>query len=145
MTSIVQSLVVRHMKRTSVGAFVRGSVGHALPFLLPTDVVVGVYRNAPPHLDELVIFTLDSIVLTGGAGAVRIGLDRIIGCETPPAKDTADSVVVITCDGRQSIRANGRFGPNGSRRDAYCLLMLLRAIVHRNQKGPDLLRRREWA
>ena len=134
MPVLVYSVVRRHMKRTSPGAFTRYEEAGAPPLevaLSPGETVVGWYRNPTPWEDALIIFTSEAFYVVDGGRVDRVAVADIIGYEDPKSKTDVTGVRVLTRDGFRFVRIAGSFGPSGNRKDAYSFIMVVRALIPR--------------
>jgi hypothetical protein len=132
MAVLVYSVVRRHMKRTSPGAFTSFEPGPTVggePPLRPAEPVIGWYQNPHPWQDSFVIFTSEALYVVEAGRSDRIAIADIIGYEDPETKSEATGVRVLTNDGGRFIRIAGSFGPSGNRKDAYSFIMVLRALI----------------
>ena len=132
MAVLVYSVVRRHMKRTSPGAFTVLEHAEALPIELlmgPGESAVGWYRNPPPWERYLVIFTSEALYLSEGERVERIPIADIVGYESPGSKTDVTGVRVLTNDGFRFVRVAGCFGPGGNQKDAYSFIMVVRALI----------------
>lgn len=129
---LVYSVVRRHMKHTSPGAFTRYQDGDVLPVEVtrgPGETFVGWYRNPAPWQDAFIVFTSESLYVIDGDRMGRIPLADIVGYEEPKSKTDVTGVRVLTKDGFHFVRIAGSFGPYGNQKDAYSFIMVLRALI----------------
>jgi hypothetical protein len=132
MAVLVYSVVRRHMKDTSDGAFtVLDGVGElpAKLSLVPGETLVGSYRNPPPWEHCWIVFASESIYLVDEHRAERISIGDIVGYESPGSKSDVTGVRVLTKHGFRFVRVAGCFGPNGNQKDAYSFIMVIRALI----------------
>ena len=131
MPALVYSIVRRHMKRTSPGAFTEPGADSEVPVKLslgPEETIVGWYRNPAPWQQALIIFTSEAFYVVGEEGTDRIAVADIVGYEDPQSKSEVTGVRVLTRDGFRFVRIAGSFGPAGNRKDAYSFIMVVRAL-----------------
>ncbi len=132
MAVLVYSVVRRHMKRTSPGAFTRYEEGAVLPVDVspgPGETIVGWYRNPAPWQDAFIVFTSEAFYVVDGGRIDRIAVADMIGCEDPKSKSDVTGVRVLTKDGFRFVRIAGSFGPSGNQKDAYSFIMVVRAVL----------------
>lgn len=132
MAVLVYSVVRRHMKRTSPGAFTRSEDGAAPPVelsLSPDDTVVGWYRNPAPWQESFVVFTSQAFYVVENGRTDRIAVADIVGYEDPKSKTDFTGVRVLTKDGFRFVRIAGSFGPSDNQKDAYSFIMVVRALI----------------
>jgi len=132
MAVLVYSVVRRHMKRTSPGAFTRFDGSQEVPVqlqLAENETIVGWYRNPPPWEHYLIVFTSDAFYVVDDGRIERIAVSDILGYESPKSKTDITGLRVLTKDGFRFIRVAGSFGPIGNQKDAFSFLMVVRAIV----------------
>jgi hypothetical protein len=132
MAVLVYSVVRRHMKHTSPGAFTRYEEGAVLPveFSLGTgETIVGWYRNPAPWQDAFVVFTSEALYIVNGGQIDRVAVADIVGYEDPKSKTDVTGVRLLTKDGFHFVRVAGSFGPGDRRKDAYSFIMVVRALV----------------
>lgn len=132
MTALVYSVVRRHMKHTSPGSFTRHKEGAALPVDLSAsadETVVGWYRNPAPWQDSLIIFTSKALYVGEAGQLERIAVSEVVGYEDPTSKAEVTGVRILTKAGFRFVRIAGSFGPSGNQKDAYSLIMVLRALI----------------
>ena len=146
MAVLVYSVVKRHMKRTSPGAFTEydGSTGMPVELALgPGETIVGWYRNPEPWQGCLIVFTSEAFYVVDHGRTDRIAVADIVGYEDPKSKNDATGVRVLTKDGFRFVRIAGSFGPSGNQKDAYSFIMVVRAVcpsepvVATNHDPPD--------
>jgi hypothetical protein len=128
---LIYSVVRRYMKRTSPGAFTAFEGVSEVPAsvaLAPGETAIGLYRNPSPWRDSSILFTSTALYLLNSENTERLGVDDIIGYESPPKTDVT-GVRVLTRDGFRFVRVAGCFGPNGNRKDAFSFVMLVRALI----------------
>jgi len=106
------------------------------------ELAIGTYRNPPPWDRHSLVFTDKAIYLVTDGEVDRIALGAITDCALSGTKAEADGVTIKTRDDTKIIRATGSHGTGGKFKDAYSLLMVLRAIVRSNvadcaARGPD--------
>jgi hypothetical protein len=129
---LVYSVVRRHMKRTSPGAFTRYEEGAVLPMKVtpgPGETIVGWYRNPAPWQDAFIVFTSEALYVVDSDRIDRIAVADIVGYEDPKSKTDVTGVRVLTKDGFRFVRIAGSFGPSGNQKDAYSFIMVLRALI----------------
>lgn len=142
MPVLVYSVVRRHMKRTSPGAFTRYEEGAVLPSELASLVtsaeerIVGWYRNPAPWQDALILFTSDAMYVVEAGRTYRLAVADIVGYESPKSKADVTGLRVLTRDGFRFVRVAGSFGPNGNQKDAFSFLMVVHALVPRTPGAP---------
>ena len=132
MAALVYSIVRRHMKRTSPGAFTDQQAGGEVPTklsLAADETIVGWYRNPAPWQQNLIIFTSEAFYVVDGERTDRIAIADIVGCEDPKSKADVTGLRVLTKDGFRFVRVAGSFGPSGNQKDAYSFLMVVRALI----------------
>jgi hypothetical protein len=132
MNVLVYSVVRRHMKRTSPGAFTRLEGGAAVPVELspnPGETIIGWYRNPAPWQESLVVFTSEAFYVVEAGHTDRIAVADIVGYEDPKSKTDVTGVRILTKDGFRFVRIAGSFGPSGNQKDAYSFIMVVRALV----------------
>ena len=140
MPLLVYSVVRRHMRRTSSGAFTRGDAG-VCPVSLSLEEgeeIVGWYTNPAPWLRSRVVFTSLAIWAIEGERANRIANAAIVGYEEPKSKTDIDGLCVVATDGPHFVRVAGSFGPHGIQKDAFSFLMVVRAIASANARTGSL-------
>ncbi|WP_437805221.1 hypothetical protein [Sorangium sp. So ce1078] len=131
---LVYSVVRRHMKHTSPGAFMRYEDGAVLPVeFTPNrdETIVGWYQNPAPWQDTFIVFTSEALYIVDGGRLYRIAVADIVGYEDPKSKTDVTGVRVLTKDGFRFVRIAGSFGPSGNQKDAYSFIMVLRALIPR--------------
>lgn len=134
--NIDSSLIRRHMKRSPNFVVCNDESRAPFPLLLePEESLVGRLQSPPPWQDPHVVFTSKAIHTTENGHVTRIGLDRIVGYETPKEKANLPGISIRTPDGSQFIRAAGRYGPGEKYSDAFNLIMILRVLVDRKGTG----------
>lgn len=128
----VYSVVRRHMKRTSPGAFTvyDGTVESPVNLALaPSESIIGWYRNPPPWDDCVIVFTPEAFYLADSGRVDRIPISDIIGYESPKSKADVTGVRVLIKEGFHFVRIAGSFGPGGNQKDAYSFIMVVRALI----------------
>ncbi|XYH92479.1 hypothetical protein ACMHYB_31950 [Sorangium sp. So ce1128] len=131
---LVYSVVRRHMKHASPGAFTRYEEGAALPVEFtpsPGETIVGWYQNPAPWQDAFIVFTSEALYTVDGGRIGRLAVADIVGYEDPKSKTDVTGVRVLTKDGFRFVRIAGSFGPSGNQKDAYSFIMVLRALIPR--------------
>jgi len=126
------------MKRTSPGAFTLADGAARLPLelaLAPGESAIGWYRNPPPWEHDLIVFTSEAIYLVTDDKVERVLLNDIVDYESPKSKENVQGLRVRTKDGFRFIRIAGSFGPNGNRKDAFSLGMVLLTLVRANYRA----------
>ena len=134
MATLVYSVVRRHMKRTSPGAFTRFDGASEPPVevsLTHGETIVGWYRNPHPWQDNVIVFTSEAFIVVDGQRVERIPVGEIVGYESPKSKTDVTGVRVLTNDGFRFVRVAGSFGPSGSQKDAFSFIMVVRALIPR--------------
>jgi len=129
---LVYSVVRRHMKRTSPGAFTMNDGKTAPPVTVelgPDEALVGWYRNPPPWENSVILFTSSALHVSDGDRIDRVAVEDIVGYQDPKSKSDVTGVRVLTKNGFRFVRIAGSFGPNGNQKDAYSFIMLVRALV----------------
>lgn len=134
-TLFIDALVRRHMSGT--GRYTEGC-GFSAPLEVTGEVVVGWYRNPPPWEASLIVFTDKAAYSVEEGRTIRVGYADIEGYELPSKSDPS-GVRVRTRDGFRFLRAAGAFGPNDARKDAFSVVMLVRALIRANEMGATLL------
>ena len=132
MTWITSSVVRRHMKRTSPGAFTPSDHKEQLPVALSLtndESVIGWYRNPPPWETCLIVFTSEAFYIIDAEHVDRVTWDSLVGYENPESKADVTGIRVLTNDGFRFVRVAGSFGPHGHQKDAYSFLMIVRALI----------------
>ncbi|WP_257457575.1 hypothetical protein [Archangium lipolyticum] len=135
MALMIAALIRRNMKESTAFKVSDGHSAAPLSMELPAgESLVGWYKNPPPWEESLVAFTDKAIYALEKQQIVRIALDDIIDCESPPSKNEAVGVRVRTRDGFRFIRMAGSRGPQGKFKDVFDLLMILKVIIEANQR-----------
>jgi hypothetical protein len=138
MAAIFYSLVRRHMKLTSPGAFTRAEAGTSLPVEIQLEAgesVVGWYQNPPPREGTLIVFSTEAIYVASGSAVKRIVADEIVDYERPPSKKTVTGVTVVTANESVFVPVAGAFGVNENQKDAFCFIMVLRGLLTVTRPG----------
>jgi hypothetical protein len=133
---LVYSVVRRHMKHTSPGAFTRFDGSTEVPAelsLAPGETIVGWYRNPVPWQHCLIVFTSEAFYVVDGERTDRIAVSDIVGYEEPKSTRDVTGVRVLTKDGFRFVRIAGSFGPSGNQKDAYSFIMVVRAVTPRDE------------
>jgi hypothetical protein len=129
---MLDSVIRRHMKRTGryfePGGPVAAPIVTGLP---PHERLLGWYCNPPPWERSVIVFT-DEAIYALNDETVRIALSDIVNYESPTSKSDVTGVRVRTREGFRFLRASGSFGPHGAQKDAFSLVMVIRAVVRDN-------------
>jgi hypothetical protein len=129
---VIDSVVRRHMRQTSPGAFTVFEPSVEVPrgiHVAPGEALVGWYRNPSPWEGAIVAFTSEALIILDGDQSERINLRDIVDYESPPSKEAVTGVRIRTKDGFRFVRMGGSFGPGGNRKDAYSFIMVVRAVI----------------
>lgn len=135
MALALYSVVRRHMKRTG-RYFEPGGEANPpkLPGLKPGESLIGWYENPEPWAHSVIVFTDKAIYSVEGEQSVRIAVTDIVDYEFPKSKADVTGVRVRTRDGFRFLRASGSFGPHGSQKDAFSLIMVLSVLAAQQKK-----------
>jgi hypothetical protein len=138
MALVLYSVVRRHMKQTGRYIEVGGDeTPPAVSTLEEGESLFGWYRNPAPSSDAVIAFSDRAIYSIEGATVVRIPLTTIIDYETPASKADVTGIRVLTRNGPQFLRATGSFGPHGTHKDAFSLMMVLRVVVGDQERARE--------
>ena len=133
---VIASIIRRYLK--GADGFHLAGASDSLPVEIavrPDELVVGWYQNPPPWGDSVLVFTTRAIVSIQANQKARIELDEIIGYEEPKSKVDVTGVRVLTRAGFQFVRTAGQGGAQNQHRDAYRLIMIIRALT----SGPPVV------
>ena len=132
MAVLVYSVVRRHMKKTSPGAFTVADATMETPAKLalgPGESVIGWYRNPPPWEQQVIVFTSEAFYLVDDGQVERLPITDLTGYESPKSKTDVTGIRVLTKNGFHFVRIAGCHGPNGNYKDAFSFIMVVRALV----------------
>lgn len=126
MAKVVDSIVRRHMKRTSRFTVFDGA--QDIPFAVPPEEkVIGWYRNPPPWEKEVVLFTWQAIWCLGDE-LVRLPIAELVDYRAPESKTSLTGVHVILRNGDvHFVRVAGSGSANA--KDAFSFVMVVRALA----------------
>lgn len=130
--ALVDSVIRRHMKQTSTGAFTTFTGTQDMPVaveLQSDESLVGWYQNPPPWSGCFVVFTSRALYIVDGARVERIAFGDVVGYESPASKVDVTGVRLLTRAGFRFVRMAGSFGPDGSRKDAFSFVMAIRGLI----------------
>src|SRR5437868_5683280 len=107
MAVLVYSVVRRHMKHTSPGAFTVFDGTREPPVqlaLASNEAIVGWYQNPPPWEHSLLVFTSEAFYVVDDERIDRIAIRDIVGYEDPGSKTDVTGVRILTKDGFRFVR-----------------------------------------
>lgn len=128
--AVIASIICRNLR--GANGFYVISASDSLPVeveLRQNEEVVGCYRNPPPWEDCVLVFTTRALLSIQAKQREGIELDDIVGYEEPRSKVDVTGIRVLTKTGFQFIRIAGQGGAHEQYRDAYRLIMMIRAIM----------------
>lgn len=136
MALLVAALIRRHLKHSSAfTAHKDGSTEPSLANMKPGESLVGWYHNPAPWENASVAFTDKAIYTIEDRQTVRTAFEDITGYQIPTSKQNVAGIRIQTRDGIRFIRMAGSYGPAGKYKDAFSLIMILRAIIYVNFKN----------
>ena len=118
-----------------VPTFNRGEALPELPLQLeldPRETVIGWYRNPAPWEDHVLVFSDAALYSLAPSEFIRLAWKDVMGYQSPESKIDLSGVRVRTPEGFCFVRIAGSHGPEGKFKDAFGLMMVLRAM------GPEI-------
>jgi hypothetical protein len=131
----LRSVLRRHLGRHSPEHFreiVDGATCEWSAHVVNGESVLGEYRNPAPYERTTIVFT-DRAIYSFGDPVIRVALESISGHESPANKQTVTGLRIRTDEGFRFLRVSGPQPPRGSAKDAFMLLMVIRAIEASNE------------
>ncbi len=107
MALLIYSIIRRYMKETGRYFEPGSQQPPRLHGLLPGESLIGWYRNPEPWTECALVFTDRAIYSVDGDATTRLGIDEILGYETPSKTKNVDGVMVRTRDGSHFLRISG--------------------------------------